>query len=472
MIPNTLITTTSEILKIALKSSQPTDITVSKLLREKKYIGSKERRFISETIFACLRNLSLLENCYISNMELMPEVQKDLSMNLVLGLIIISENDNQGWKYSPNELLSLIYPNKEISITQFVSDILLNNFNLTIEQITNWIENTNFNVKKLSATLTDANNNYSINHIANLYSCPAWILEDVAKRGYSPLEFAMSLNKPANVCIRLSDMSNSDIIIGMLNNKSIPYHFSKYIKECIILDKRAKIDDTDEYKAGLFEIQDEGSQMIGYAVSPTGSCTILDACAGAGGKTLHLAKLNPDAQEIVASDSEFLRIKEFSKRLRRYNKTNITVKHASSMKQTHLQNLFGGMLFDYVLIDAPCTGLGTARRDPLKKYRITQKIADKMHHKQIEILTAYSKFVKPDGVLVYATCSVVSNENEKTVERFLTENSDFEPDNLYSILADNIVLPEGINPDDYSLSLMPYIHGTDGFYMARMKRTS
>jgi 16S rRNA (cytosine967-C5)-methyltransferase len=315
----------------------------------------------------------------------------------------------------------------------------------------------------------DTNN---LDTVSNIYSMPEWIGENLIDNSIEPAQLACSLNLSAPVCVRVCNNTSISVIENLLNNRSIPFHKSELVPNCLILDKRAKIDDSDEYKSGLFEIQDEGSQFISFAVSPAGNCTILDACAGAGGKTLHLSDICPEAKEITAADNNFVRLREFTKRLTRYNKKNVTTKFVKSMDYNDIRQLFGNKLFDYVLVDAPCTGIGTARRDPLKKFRTTSKIAEKMQSKQLEILKTYSKFVKPGGILVYATCSFLTTENIDVVNKFLESEPEFEPDNLYNIFTNQGINPIGIAPDSYYLGLYPHIHGTDGFFMARMKRVN
>lgn len=475
MLPETLILTAAEILKIAYKSSQPTDLVLSKLLREKKYIGSKERRFVSESVYTILRNLTFLEKCserIFGSIETVPDTDNSTLhyTKLLLSLLLISDNDSLGLNYNPNQLLIKVYPNTFTTIQSTIFSYLLKINYLPIDEMPRWQDNCIKNLKELSAYFLDTAKLNDSEYLSEAYSCPVWILENVEKSGFSPDEFARSLTVPAPVCLRVSDISAMDTVTKMLESRDIPYHFSTMLKHCIILDKRAKIDDSEEYLSGMFEVQDEGSQLIAYSLAPEGAANILDACAGAGGKTLHISNICPDAVQIVASDSDYLRLKELSKRLRRYNISNISIKHAKTMDYEFLDDLYGGRLFDYVLIDAPCTGIGTARRDPLKKFRLTQKLVEKMQKKQLEILSAYSRFVKPDGILLYATCSVLREENQEVVDIFLTENPEFVPDNLYDVLYKNDIKPLGIKPDSFYLNLMPHIHGTDGFFMARMRR--
>ncbi|MFA7626818.1 MAG: hypothetical protein WCZ17_07200, partial [Candidatus Kapaibacterium sp.] len=446
------------------------DKLLASLLRENKNIGSKERRFISETIFTVMRNLTFISN---SSKNIFPQLFFDNFRNeflYVLSLLLLSDDDRLSWAYHPKQLLSKIYPNKDFQVVDFILEIFNHKNFLTLEYRTNWISNAATSSKSLSINYLENKYIDDISSISEILSCPKWILDHVVEQGVSPSKFAESLTVPANICLRASDPSIYKHLENMLDGHGIVYSKSNMLPGCYILAQRAKIDNSEEYRKGFFEFQDEGSQLIGLALSPNGKCTILDACAGAGGKTLQIASLCPEADEIVASDVEYLRIKEFSVRLRRYRHENIAIKHAKSMNYEHLDNVFQGRMFDYVLIDAPCTGLGTARRDPLKKFRVSEKLAEKMHLRQVEILDMYSKFVKPGGILVYATCSVLMHENQNTVSKFLESNPAFEPDRLKPVFELHGVYPEGLSDDAYCLTLFPHIHGTDGFFMARMKK--
>ncbi|MDT3738975.1 MAG: RsmB/NOP family class I SAM-dependent RNA methyltransferase [Candidatus Kapabacteria bacterium] len=475
MLPETLFLTSAEILKIAFKSSQPTDLVLSKLLREKKYIGSKERRFVSESVYTILRNLTYLEKCseaIFGNTEKESDIDNSTFhyTKLILSLLLISDNDSLGLNYNPNQLLIKVYPNTFTTIQSTIFSYLLKTNYLPIDEMPRWQDNCIKSVRELSAYFLNAAESNDSEYLSEAYSCPVWILDNVEKSGFDRADFAKSLTVPAPVCLRVTDISGIDAVAKMLDSRDIPYHYSTMLKNCIILDKRGRIDDSEEYLSGMFEVQDEGSQLIAYSLAPEGAANILDACAGAGGKTLQIANICPAAVQIVASDNEYLRLKELSKRLRRYNISNISIKHARTMEYESLDDLYGGRLFDYILIDAPCTGIGTARRDPLKKFRLTQKLVEKMQKKQLEILAAYSRFVKPDGILLYATCSVLREENQDVVDIFLAENPEFEPDNLYDVFHKNDINPLGIKPDSFYQNLMPHIHSTDGFFMARMRR--
>lgn len=467
MLFDSLIKNTSEILKIIYKSSQSSDIVLSNLLREKKYIGSKERQFISETIFSIFRNYTFINN--ISEI-IFENINNNTYYQYIFSLLIFANNKQIDFNYNPNELLARIYPNKSIDIYEFIIDYLTKNNIFESKDVVQWTEKTKIIIDNFTEKYKNEINTNNCDNISNLYSLPAWICDNLKSNGIASGQLAVSLNKPASVCIRVVDNNSVFAVKQMLENKGIPFTDSKLVPNCIILRKRAKIDDTDEYKSALFEIQDEGSQLISYALSPQNNSTVLDACAGAGGKTLHISDINVNIKEIIASDNNFLRLKEFTKRLNRYDKKNISTLFIKSMNYNDINKQFKNKQFDYVLLDAPCTGLGTARRDPLKKFKITPKIANKMQLKQLEIINTYSKFVKVGGVLVYATCSILSIENIDVVNIFLNSNKNFVPDNLYNIFIQNGIKPFEMNCDSHYLELYPHIHNTDGFFMARMKR--
>ncbi len=463
-----LVQNLSDIIKIAAKSSQPTDLILSQLLRQRKYIGSKERQFISESLFAYFRNQSLIE---WSKTQIFSEIDQSFEDEYhlqIIALLLLTLESDFGIDYCSSHLLSKIYPNKESILDQLILPYIIANRLINDDSITEWIgksQSVISNIRKMYSEKQSTSPSFN-----TLYSIPEWITDDLVTQGISPVDFACSVNKPANPCIRITDNSYTESIVKLLNSKDIPFHFSKLVPNCIILEKRAKIDDSDEYRQGMFEVQDEGSQLIAYVLNASKNSDVLDACAGAGGKSLHISDLCDDNCDLVAADIDYPRINEFRKRLYKYHKDNITVMHIKSMDHKSLEKNFANSRFDFMLIDAPCTGLGTIRRDPLKKFRINVKQVDKMHQKQLEIIEHYAKYLKLNGVLVYATCSVHSTENQNTINSFLKNNPDYAPDSISDVLDLHNIKVDGLKDGDFCLNLYPNVHGTDGFFMARIKR--
>ena len=149
---------------------------------------------------------------------------------------------------------------------------------------------------------------------------------------------------------------------------------------------------------------------------------------------------------------------------------SIVSKHVKNQDRDSLLKLYDYKYFDYILVDAPCSGMGTIRRDPSRKYKINEGLISRLADKQYRILEQYSKFLKKGGIIVYSTCSVLKDENDMIVDKFLKENPDFEPDSLFSIFEyHNISIPN-LGHDDFKLTVAFDRFNCDGFFISRMKR--
>jgi tRNA and rRNA cytosine-C5-methylases len=218
--------------------------------------------------------------------------------------------------------------------------------------------------------------------------------------------------------------------------------------DTVMLKERSNVFTLPEFQEGLFEVQDSGSQKIARFLQVTPGMRVLDSCAGAGGKSLHLAALMENKGQIIATDIFAGKLKELKRRGRRAGAHNIETRHIDSTKV--VKKLHGKM--DRVLIDAPCSGLGVLRRNPDAKWKLTPEFIEEITQKQQEILRMHSKTVKEGGKLVYATCSILPQENEKQVQSFLASED-----------GQDFVLEE-------EQHLYAHIDGSDGFYMARMAK--
>ena len=215
---------------------------------------------------------------------------------------------------------------------------------------------------------------------------------------------------------------------------------------------------------GRVEVQDEGSQLVGFAVAPRRNDMVVDFCAGAGGKTLLLGALMRSQGRLYAFDVSQPRLSKLTPRLARSGLSNVHPQVLDSERDAKVKRLAGKI--DRVLVDAPCTGFGTLRRNPDLKWRQPASALDELPARQLAILTAASTLVKPGGRLVYATCSVLPAENERVVERFLAENAAFALGNVSADLA-----RAGIAVDTGpTLKLLPHVHHCDGFYAAALVR--
>ncbi|MCB0475164.1 MAG: methyltransferase domain-containing protein [Flavobacteriaceae bacterium] len=256
-----------------------------------------------------------------------------------------------------------------------------------------------------------------------------------------------ALNREADVVIRANTLRTTrDQLQQLLSKEGIETHPVKGSGNALQLDERQNVFVSDAFKSGLFEVQDASSQLVAEFLEPQPGMRVVDACAGAGGKTLHLAALMQNKGQIIALDIYPNKLKELKKRAKRNGAHNIEPRHIDTNKV--IKKLHNSA--DRVLIDAPCSGLGILKRNPDAKWKLEPEFIDKLKSTQAEILENYAKMVKTGGKLVYATCSILPSENEKQVENFLKTHKEFK------FIAEKKILPS--------------VSGYDGFYMALLEK--
>ena len=282
-------------------------------------------------------------------------------------------------------------------------------------------------------------------------SIPDWIDNiGVQNLGVKKWEKELTaLNTPAKVVLRVNRLkTNPKLLQNALRDEDIQTQWTKEHPDALILEERTNVFDTDIFKRGWFEVQDASSQQVAHFCQVAPGMQVIDACAGAGGKTLHLAALMENKGQITSMDIYAHKLHELKRRARRAGAQNITTKLITSTKT--IKKLKGRA--DRVLIDAPCTGLGILRRNPDAKWKIHPDFLEKITQTQQEILNSYASMVKIGGYLIYATCSILKQENQDQIQQFL--NSD---------TGQNFQL-------DKEAIVSPAASGFDGFYMARLIR--
>jgi 16S rRNA (cytosine967-C5)-methyltransferase len=215
--------------------------------------------------------------------------------------------------------------------------------------------------------------------------------------------------------------------------------------------------------SGAFEVQDEGSQLLGLLLNPKRGEMVADFCAGAGGKTLLLGALMRNTGRLYAFDVSEKRLARLKPRLARSGLSNVHPVKIESERDARIKRLAGKL--DRVLVDAPCSGLGTLRRNPDLKWRQTPESVAELAQKQSAILAAAATLLRPGGRLVYATCSLLDEENDQIVDAFLAQRPDFA-----LLPADHALEHLGWKDHAPRLRLFPHRHGTDGFYAALLER--
>ena len=229
---------------------------------------------------------------------------------------------------------------------------------------------------------------------------------------------------------------------------NIETEFLKEQPDALVLKERANVFLTDAFKEGLFEVQDASSQLVAAFLDVQPGMRVVDTCAGAGGKTLHMASLMENKGQLIAMDLYESKLKQLKLRAKRNGAFNIEYRIIDSTKV--IKKLYEKA--DRVLIDAPCSGLGVLKRNPDAKWKLQPEFIDNIRKVQAEVLENYSKIVKPGGKLVYATCSVLPSENQEQVNKFLTT----EIGKSFTFVKDSKVLASD--------------SGFDGFYMALLER--
>jgi 16S rRNA (cytosine967-C5)-methyltransferase len=282
-------------------------------------------------------------------------------------------------------------------------------------------------------------------------SIPDW-MDEVGCQELGELTWTKEIskqNEQASVILRVNSLKinkkdlqlklqSEDIETEMLSN----YPFALKLKE------RANVFKTDAFKNGWFEVQDASSQLVAEFLDVKPGMKVVDTCAGAGGKTLHLAALMNNTGQLTAMDIYESKLKKLKIRARRNGVHNVTLKVIDSTKP--IKKLHNKA--DRVLIDAPCSGFGVLRRNPDAKWKLEPEFLDRIRDVQEDLLKRYSKIVKEGGKLVYATCSILPSENQHQIKKFLasTEGKEF-----------NFVKDQ---------SLLAHKSGFDGFYMALLER--
>lgn len=282
-------------------------------------------------------------------------------------------------------------------------------------------------------------------------SIPDWLQERGSKEfGKEWPELMKALNEPADVFLRANTLRITPVELqARLEGEGVESHRVKGLPDALRLSVRKNVFTTQAFKDGLFEVQDAASQKIAPFLEVAPGQRVVDACAGAGGKTLHLAALMQNKGSLVAMDVHQWKLDEMRRRARRNGVSNVEPRLIEDSKS--IKRLADKA--DRVLLDVPCSGLGVIRRNPDAKWKLSEEELDRLQKLQQEILVSHSRMVKPGGKLVYATCSLFPSENDRQVQTFLASH------------GEEWKLEE-------ELSLRPDREGYDGFYAARLVRTT
>lgn len=411
-----MIANAATALEKLLTFTQPADAVLSEFFREHRSLGIRERGFIAETGYAVLRKKRFLEKL------LAPVVTPRRLILAALARIMGLSQRQLAEAITPEESAWLVsfrtQPEPELTLAEQAD-------------LPDWL------AERLLTTLSEE----------------------------ALLQLARGLNQSAPLDLRVNSLkATREDVLARLAAEGIVAEACRYSPLGIRLKAKLALQRHPLYLEGVIEVQDEGSQLLGYLLAPKRGEMVVDFCAGAGGKTLLLGAMMRSTGRLYAFDVADKRLVRLKPRVARAGLSNVHPVRISSENDTHVKRLAGKI--DRVLVDAPCSGLGTLRRNPDLKWRQTAESVEELTKKQHDILAGASRLVKPAGRLVYATCSMLPEENERVIEAFLAAHPDFHRLSATALLAE-----QGIHIDcGEEMHLLPHVHGTDGFYAVVMER--
>lgn len=425
MHPKALLEACTELVRLVLKFEHPADAVVSRFFRDHRSLGPRERNTLAETAYAVLRQKLLFEHLARSG---------------------------------PGQR------ERKLAVLGFHGD-------------RNYIKSALDDAERkwLDATATVRPDDLMPHHRHNL---PDWLVAPLQAQVGNEFEaLARSMNEPAALDIRVNIYKQKrPAALDVLKKAAIEAVATPYSPWGIRVEGKPAINKLPAFVSGELEVQDEGSQLLAWLLEAKRGEMVTDFCAGAGGKTLAIGAMMRNTGRLYAFDVSAHRLDALKPRLARSGLSNVHPVAIAHERDERIKRLAGKM--DRVLVDAPCSGLGTLRRNPDLKWR--QKAADvvELQAKQIAILSSAARLVKAGGRLVYATCSVLPEENEAVAEAFSAAHPDFEvlpvPALLERLMAEQdggqpAFAPESLCSGPY-LRLWPHRHHTDGFYAAVWQR--
>lgn len=296
---------------------------------------------------------------------------------------------------------------------------------------------------------------------------PEWLVEKL-RASYSDediLAIGQAMQQGAPLDIRVNTLlARRDEVLQQLHDQKIEAATTPYSPIGIRFREKIPLNRDALFTEGKVEVQDEGSQLLGFLLAPKRNDMVVDFCAGAGGKTLMLSALMNSQGRLYAMDVSEKRLANLKPRLKRSGASNIQPMLISHENDLKVKRLAGKI--DRVLVDAPCSGLGTLRRNPDLKFRQSPGSIEELTQKQAAILASASRLLKKGGRLVYATCSILPEENQQIVQAFLAAHLDFVLKPAGEVLQQQKI---ALEMGDY-LELRPHLHGTDGFFAAVLER--
>ncbi len=395
---NNLLVTAEKCIDQIMNGGKLASLVIKDAFFANKKLGSRDRKFVAETVYDVVRNFRLLCNVSFDRDYASGDPLREIIMNYIY---LYKADGFDGLNAGQETVTALKAKSEKYKCVRPVR-----------ESLPDWLDKRG--EQELGAE---------------------WDIE-IAK-----------LNEQARLVIRTNTLKLSrELLIAELKKEEISADpVAGYADACIV-DQRKNLYQSSAFKNGLFEVQDASSQLVAPFLKPEKNLRVIDACAGAGGKSLHIAALMKNTGKIISLDVDEWKLKELQRRAKRNGIANIETRLIESGKTVkRLENSA-----DRLLLDVPCSGSGVLRRNPDAKWRLTEEELTRLITLQQDLLGRYTRMLKGGGLLVYATCSIFPSENEMQVEKFLSTNKDF-------------TLEEQIR-------ISPQKSGFDGFFIARMRK--
>ena len=410
-LPPAIIGHTEEVLREILRFTGPADGTLSRYFRDHPKLGSRERGVIAEAVYGLLRNKAI----YTS----------------------FAESGN-----GPTM--------RRMTLLGLADAVSIESLGGLSEEETEWLTRVAEIDRNLMPPLMRSN-------------LPQWLFDKLVARDgeAATLQLAHAMNQPAPLDLRVNSLkANREDVIAALAEAPILCEPTPYAPLGLRVIKKPTLQNLPLFKSGAIEVQDEGSQLLAQIVGAKRGEMVVDFCAGAGGKTLALGATMRNTGRLYGFDVSEKRLAKLKPRMARSGLSNIHPVLIAHENDGKVKRLAGKI--DRVLVDAPCSGLGTLRRNPDVKWRQTPEAIVEMNAKQIAILSSAARLVKSGGRLVYGTCSLLDEENDAIAAQFLASHEDFSLVPMKDVLAEQKI---ELEMGDY-LKLLPHQHQTDGFFAA------
>jgi 16S rRNA (cytosine967-C5)-methyltransferase len=414
-LPPAVVAHTEDVLREILRFTGPADAILSRYFRENPKLGSRERNAVAEGVYGVLRNK-----------------------------LVYASFSESG--HGPAM--------RRLAVLGLADAVGLDALGGLSEEETEWLQRI-------------AQIDRSVLPPAMRANFPQWLYDKLVARDgeAATLVLADALNQPAPLDLRVNALkAKREDVIEQLAGAPIVCEPTPYATLGIRIRKKPALQNMPLFKEGAIEVQDEGSQLLAQIVGAKRGEMVADFCAGAGGKTLALGAAMRNTGRLYAFDVSEKRLGKLKPRLARSGLSNVHPVVIAHENDTKVKRLAAKL--DRVLVDAPCSGLGTLRRNPDVKWRHTPEDVAELNVKQSAILASAARLVKPGGRLVYATCSLLDEENEAIVEQFMANHDDFILMPMKDVLEEQKI---PLEMGDY-LKLSPHQHQTDGFFAAVLER--